>query len=392
MKRFIAICASISLVAAIGCKKKEEEEETTTTTTTTTLPATFATGQAASFVLGQTTMTGNGNNNSDTEMNVPSAVTMTSGGAIYVAEQNNNRALGFAAAPTSNGEAGTVVIGQSSFTGFGTGTTADAMAGPQGISSYGSQLFVADTSNHRVLIYNSLSTGVSASFAVGQANPASAVDPAGGVQATTLRYPYAVWVAAGKMVIADTNYNRVLLYNSIPTASGAAASVAIGQADKTSSASAANKMSSPRAVWTDGTKILVADTNNHRVLIWNSWPATDGTAPDLVLGQTTVTGNTSNSGGLSDSSLATPEGVTSDGTQVFVSDSGNHRILYWPTWPTANKQAATMVFGQSDFTSNTAGATATRVDSPRRLYYDSATSTLYVADASNNRVLLFKKQ
>jgi hypothetical protein len=255
----------------------------------------------------------------------------------------------------------------------------------------GSQLFVADSNNHRVQIFNSLATNASAAYAVGQANAGANTDPGvSGVTATTVRFPGGVAVSGAKMVIADRQFNRILLYNSIPTASQPTAAVALGQANLTSSASSAATMTNPQNVWTNGTKIVACETNGHRCLIWNSWPSASGTAPDVVLGQSSLATNSSNNGGLSASSLLNPAGITSDGTSLFISDSGNNRVLVWSTWPTTNKQAADLVLGQADFTTATTGLSATGLNSPEGLALSG--STLFVADSSNHRVLLFKKQ
>jgi len=40
--------------------------------------------------------------------------------------------------------------------------------------------------------------------------------------------PQGVWIQNGKLYVADTQNNRVLIYNSIPTANGAAADVVLG--------------------------------------------------------------------------------------------------------------------------------------------------------------------
>lgn len=386
IKRSIIAFLALSILTTVSCKKKAEEE----VITGPTVPAVFTTGQAASFVLGQPDFVTSTAALTDSGMTAPNGVTLSAAGVLYVSEQNNSRVIGFDAASIANGASATTVLGQSIFTFPGTGAAANEMSTPQAVSSSGSQVFVADWGNHRIQIFNTVTTGASSAVAVGQANTTSGVDPAGGVTATTLRYPYDVSAGGSKLAIADSSFNRVTLYNSIPSSSGASASVVVGQADKTSSASAAAKMDSPRGVWTDGTKLLVADTNNNRVLIWNSWPTADGQAADLVLGQTVIGGNTSNNGGVSASALSHPEGVTSNGTEVFVTDAGNNRILYWKTWPTANKQDADMVLGQPDFTTVSNGTTSSTLKSPTRLYFDG--TKLYAADTGNNRVLVFVKQ
>ena len=44
-------------------------------------------------------------------------------------------------------------------------------------------------------------------------------------------------------------------------------------------------MRGPQGVWIANNKLYVADTQNYRVLIWNSFPTTNNQAPDVVLGQ-----------------------------------------------------------------------------------------------------------
>ena len=42
----------------------------------------------------------------------------------------------------------------------------------------------------------------------------------------------------------------------------------------------------PRGVWMGEDKLLVADTAQNRVFIWNTLPTTQKAEPDVVLGQT----------------------------------------------------------------------------------------------------------
>lgn len=379
-----SLLALLALIAAFQVSCNEEEQPAASS------PAVFTTGQSASVVMGQTSFTANTTGTGAAEMTVPVGVALSASNVVLVAEQNNSRVLVFNSVPTANGASANTVLGQSSFTGGFTGSTAPEMSTPQAVAVSGSQVFVADWGNHRATIFNSTATGASASFAIGQTTTGTGTDPAGAVMANTLRYPQGIFVSGSKVVIADGNFNRVLLYNTIPSANNASANVALGQANKTSGASGVSKMSSPSGVWTDGTKIVVCDMNNHRVLIWNSWPSSDGTAPDVILGQSDLTTNTANNGGIGASTLSGPSGVASNGTELFIADTGNNRILYWSSWPTTNKQTANKVLGQSDFTTSSSGLTAAALNSPRGMTYDG--TNLFVADASNNRVLIFKKQ
>jgi len=59
--------------------------------------------------------------------------------------------------------------------------------------------------------------------------------PAGGIPtAKSMRGPQGVWIQNGKLFVADTQNHRVLIFNSIPTANGAAADLVLGQKSLTS--------------------------------------------------------------------------------------------------------------------------------------------------------------
>src|ERR1035438_9238838 len=51
--------------------------------------------------------------------------------------------------------------------------------------------------------------------------------------AKSMRGPQGVWIQNGRLYVADTGNNRVLIYNQIPTSNGAAANVVLGAPDFT---------------------------------------------------------------------------------------------------------------------------------------------------------------
>jgi sugar lactone lactonase YvrE len=109
---------------------------------------------------------------------------------------------------------------------------------------------------------------------------------------------------------------------------------------------------------------------------------------DLVLGQTNFTTATS---GLTQNTLTNPVSVAIDPTtnKVFVSDSGNHRVLRFSSVTSlTNGAAAEVVLGQADFTSNPIATTATGMHLLGGICVDSA-GRLWVSDYGNNRVLRF---
>jgi hypothetical protein len=231
-----------------------------------------------------------------------------------------------------------------------------------------------------------------------------------GISATTLAGPTDVAIGGGFVAVADTSNNRVLLYRATDIASGnQAASVVLGQTDGASyvpnldqQTPTPARMSGPAGVALDGTHLVVADTENHRVLIWNSVPSTTGAPADLVLGQADFSGRKPNRGngdqnadGYSDADALGffyPTGVTSDGTHLFVADRLNNRVLGWDTFPTMNGQPADVVIGQADFASSQANASNgpfTFVSNGLNLPtgVNLVGTTLWVADTENNRVV-----
>lgn len=102
----------------------------------------------------------------------------------------------------------------------------------------------------------------------------------------------------------------------------------------------------PSRAVSDGTHLFVSDTRNNRVLIWNSIPTMNYQPADVVVGQSDFVSNYSNVGATG---LCWPMGVFSDGEHLFISDAGNHRVLIWNHIPTTNGEPADVVLGQQDF-------------------------------------------
>ena len=109
----------------------------------------------------------------------------------------------------------------------------------------------------------------------------------------------------------------------------------------------------PRGVFLAQNKLFVADTAQNRLFIWNELPETEFQKPDLVLGQQAKAKTGRNaSGKVSASTLFYPSGIWSDGEKLIVADAWNHRVLVWLKMPESDGQAADVVIGQPDFTSN----------------------------------------
>jgi uncharacterized protein (TIGR03437 family) len=319
---------------------------------------------------------------------------------------------------------------------------ANGMRVPTAVASDGTHLAVADTYNNRVLIWNSIPVSMNQPPDVVVGQPGFTTASFGATPtASSLRLPQGVWIQNGMLFVADTQNNRVLIYNSIPTSNGAAADVVLGQpnmttwvqvniANQTSNA-AANNMLDPVSVTSDGTHLFVADLGYHRVLIWNSIPSTNQQPADVEIGQPNITtgipddaytcaengtavacnatptgsnvikevpamctvsnGVDTNSNptypALCEYTLSFPRFALSDGTHLYVADGGNDRVLIYETIPTADAVAADIVLGQTDFVSDAPTDGADTMNAPLSLAWDG--SNLFVADTYNQRVLVY---
>jgi uncharacterized protein (TIGR03437 family) len=316
-------------------------------------------GGVANLVLGQTTFDKTDAALTQAGMRLPTAVA-TDGKVLAVADTDNNRVLIWKSMPTTHGQAADVVVGQPDFTTGGTSVppTATSLRGPQGVWIQNGKLYVADTQNHRVLIWNSIpsSNGAAADVVLGQPDFTTFVEPdltqaKISAKATSLLNPVSVTSDGQRLYVADLGFNRALIWNTLPTSNQAAADVVLGQPDMTSAVAnnssalcASNgkdasgnptyparcngTLSFPRYVLSDGLRVFVADGGNDRVLIYRTVPTRNGEPADIVVGQ--VGGDINQASDAADS-LRTPMSLAWDGTNLYVSDSFNRRItVYTP--------------------------------------------------------------
>ena len=98
----------------------------------------------------------------------------------------------------------------------------------------------------------------------------------------------------------------------------------------------AKTMNFPRFALSDGKRLFVADGGNDRVLIFNTIPTANGAAADVILGQpdefvSTVSSSTDLFHPLLRQSAAditaTPTSLAWDGTNLYVADPSNRRVM-----------------------------------------------------------------
>jgi len=184
---------------------------------------------------------------------------------------------------------------------------------------------------------------------------------------TIFNHPMKIATDGKRLILADTWNNRVLIWNSIPTQINQPPDLVIGQKDLYSSEPglAADKLNWPVGVATNGQYLLVADTENNRVLIWNEFPTENGEPADLVLGAPDFTTRGKiplpHPDDWEKKYFEWPWDVFTDGTRVIVTGTGVSNVLIWNNFPTENFQPADVVL-----TEEAIGNSGT----PRCAYFD----------------------
>jgi hypothetical protein len=209
--------------------------------------------------------------------------------------------------------------------GFDNAGGANKLNHPVSISANYGKLAVTDRFNNRVLIWNTIpSSNTPPDLVLGQTNFTTHNS---GTGLNNMDFPGQVSITPdGKVLVADSDNNRVLVWTSFPTSSGQSADYALPITDYVNFGD-----SWPWGVWSDGTKVVVTATVAKSVLFWNSFPG-PSTSPDVV---------------LTSDQVGTPRSILSDGNYVMLGDenangpciglNGTRSTHVWTSWPTSSR-------------------------------------------------------
>lgn len=409
------------------------------------------TGMAARAIIGQSTFTSQESGASNTLLGGVGGLAYANN-TLFVTDANrvgnqplNNRVVMFGnlskMVPAVKAEIGpnsgrcpvcvgqaTNVLGQPDFTSVNFATTANGMRLPTAVATDGRNLAVADTANNRVLLWRSIPTqvGQPADIVVGQPDFVTVQSVA--VNQTSLRAPQGVWIQNGMLFVADTQNNRVMIWNSLPTKNNQPADIVLGQKNfttapnldltKSNLTATATTMVNPVSVSSDGVRLIVTDLGFNRVLIWKNFPTKNQQPADLEIGQKDFTTSYANDNtalcasvradssgnpvypAMCSATLSFPRFALSDGTHLYIADGGNDRVLVFNQFPTTNGAHADAILGQPDefndvvvtslndtFDPNLKQSASDVTPSPTGLAWDG--TNLYVTDSLNYRVLVF---
>ena len=270
---------------------------------------------------------------------------------------------------------------------------------------HGEGLAVADAWNHRVLIWHTRPTLSharpdvvlgQADFDHGESNRGQALP-----SAASLFWPYCVSWDGARLWVADTGNRRVLMWNGLPQHDGAPADLVLGQDDfghrdeNGGGTPSAASMRWPHAISFPNGGLCVADAGNNRLMLWRQPPAENNRPCDLMVGQAGVDHVEHNQASYYPDAacLNMPYGATVAGDLLVVADTANSRLLAWRIAELSRFDVnACALAAQADWNSKGDNrwlpATRDSVCWPYSVAMQGS-ETLLVADSGNNRVMLW---
>lgn len=253
-------------------------------------------------------------------------------------------------------------------------------------------LYVADQSNARVLFFAGTST--TATGVYGTAGSFTAAGNTGTTSTTFKSLPSAnvpdVWADSNGIYVTDIWASRIMFFPGTSTTAtrfygqfdNPAYDASNNDGSNNPGTPTAQTLANAEAVATDASGVYIADTFNHRILFY---PGTSLTATRVYGQGGSFTNGNPNQGGRSADSLHEPRGIWVDADGLYVAEVQNHRVLFYPGTSTT----ATRVYGQNgDFATAASGASATGLNSP--WFVTTFGGKVYIADTLNNRILEFE--
>ena len=274
---------------------------------------------------------------------------------------------------TSNG-IGTTVIGSNNGFADGPGATATVVPNYSIMDSTYTNIYIADSTNHRIRRYNIATSTVTT--VVGNGNAAS-IDGLGG--GTRFNFPSAMIIdsANANIYIGDNNNNRIRRLNLATSTVTTYAGNGTGNAIDGISTNTAS-LTTPEAMAIDSAGTLYyCDRNFHRV----RKITTAGSVVSIV-GSSTTNGSAD---GIGAGALLTyPSGICIDstGTNAYITEYNNN----WVRRVVLATGQVIRLAGSGSTGSNDAVGVLATFNGPTGICIDNTNTNLYVCDQANNRI------
>lgn len=248
--------------------------------------------------------------------------------------------------------------------------TAARFAEPAGITTDGTNLYVVDSQASTVRKVE-IATGTVTTLA-GKAYASGSLDGIGA--AARFAQPYDITTDGTHLYVCDTSNDKI---RKVEIATGAVTTLAGSGANASvDGIGTAAQFSYPRGIATDGVNLYVSDAGN--ILVRKVAIAT-GAVTTLAVSSG---GYGANDGTGTAARFITPNDLTTDGTNLFVSDSGNDTIRK----VVIATGAVTTLAGNAYVPSGSADGTgySALFNNPQGITTDG--TNLYVCDADNNTI------
>ncbi len=318
------------------------------------LSAPSAENAPADILLGQPAFDREGRNARGTvsadSMNVPTGIAAcgAQGQGLAVADAWNHRVLIWHRRPVQSNQRPDVVLGQMDFDSGDSNRgqdrpTASTLFWPYCVSWDGARLWVADTGNRRVLMWDGLPQRncEAARLVLGQADFDHRDENGGGTPtAASMRWPHAISFFAGGVCVADAGNNRLMIWHRMPRANNQPCDVVVGQSgayavehNQASYYPDAACLNMPYGATVAGDLLVVADTANSRLLAWRDDSLTRAGANAFALAAQPDWNSKGDNRWQSAArdSVCWPYSVAMLGQgTLLVADSGNNRVMLWP--------------------------------------------------------------
>ena len=254
----------------------------------------------------------------------------------------------------------------------GTGTAA-RFNSPTGITTDGTFLFVTDTGNDTIRKIV-ISSGATTTLAGSPGTPGST----DGTAAARFNSPTGIAfdASSSSLFVADTGNHtirQVTLTGSTTTFAGTA-----GVSGFANGTGPAVQFTFPQGVAVAGTTVYIADTGNHMIR---------QAVPSGIVGDVTTLAGVPGSPGSGDTApgpaqFNSPGGIATDGSDLFVADTGNNTIRRVTTSGTVTTLAG--LAGNTGSADGTTGSDA-RFNAPKGIgtLFSGGSNVFYVADTGN---------
>ena len=290
----------------------------------------------------------------------------TDGTNLYVADEYNNEIRKVVIATGA-----VTTLAGSTLTGSADGTgSAARFDNPMGITTDGTNLYVADTYNNeirKVVIATGVVTTLAGSTTYGSVN--------GTGSAASFHYPCGITTDGTNIYVADAYNNeirKVVIATGVVTT--LAGSTLSGSADGTGSVASFNY---PMGITVDGTNLYVSDTDNNEIR-----QVVIATGVVTTLAGSTLSGSTNGTG--SAARFDYPMGIATDGINLYVADEYNNEIRQ----VVIATGAVTTLAGSTTYGSVNGTGSAASFHYPCGITTDG--TNLYVADEYNNEIRMIQ--